>query len=211
MSELCPPCGTSGSPSMGPYQRHYYRLGSVIRNTVSQAQDTLCRIQLGHIQRMLNNHYAKEVGDRTNYHINDHETGNPIWSTTPGWATEESKNRGLYPKSLGELCIELAQETLLEGVSVVPAFPGHRVAYIEWTQITDRFPNLEVNISISRRDIQKLRETMYYKKKNHCVGDGIYDNTEYFQNQLDQLIEKERKTARLGGNPERLIELVRNA
>ena len=67
------------------------------------------------------------------------------------------------PKSLGELCIGVAQETLLEGVSVVPAFPGHRVVYIEWTQITDRFPNLEVNISISRRDIQELRERMWHK------------------------------------------------
>ena len=130
----------------GPYENHYYRLGSVIRNTVSQAQDTLCRIQLGHIQRMLNDHYAKEVIDRTNYHINDHETGNPIWSTTPGWATEESKNRGLYPKSLGELCIELAQETMRVITNEYNTPPGF------WTT----WPG----------DIQKLRETMYHKHTN---------------------------------------------
>ena len=143
----------------GPYENHYYRLGSVIRNTVSQAQGLLCDLDWSRY----------EQGCRDSFH-------------DMGWM-----GPGLtYPKSLGELCIELAQETLLEGVSVVPAFPGHRVAYIEWTQITDRFPNLEVNISISRRDIQKLRETMYHKHTNP---------------------EKERKTAK----SERLIELVRNA
>ena len=142
MSELCPPCGTSGNPSMGPYQRHYYRLGSVIRNTVSQSQDTLCRIQLGHIQRMLNDHYAKEVSDRTNYHTNDHETGNPIWSTTPGWATEESKNRGLYPKSLGELCLEIHADRLRKAEK-----DGY--AYWEWYE-----------------DVDKLRLAMYHKHTN---------------------------------------------
>ena len=199
---------------MGSYQRHYYRLGSVIRNTVSQAQDTLCGLgkQVEEYEKWRVSDLGPDYsGDGHAYFYNTPAHQNFAlgwWKTGAGIIVEEKPGP---PKSLGELCIELAQETLLEGVSVVPAFPGHRVAYIEWTQITDRFPNLEVNISISRRDIQKLRETMYYKKKNHCVGDGIYDNTEYFQNQLDQLIEKERKTARLGGNPERLIELVRNA
>ena len=132
----------------GPYENHYYRLGSVIRNTVSQAQDTLCRIQLGHIQRMLNDYYAKEVGDRTNYHINDHETGNPIWSITPGWATEESKNRGLYPKSLGELCIELRQELL----------PGFVIEYDDTVDWLNRDA-----VYILRNEIQELRRAMYHK------------------------------------------------
>jgi len=173
---------------MGPYQRHYYRLGSVIRNTVSQAQDTLCRIQLGHIQRMLNDHYAKEVSDRTNYHINDHETGNPIWSTTPGWATEESKNRGLYPKSLGELCIELAQEEISYsgpvgcfGYKGIVGEQGEPIYEYRFCPYIRRKGPIGVS-----RDIQKLRETMYHKHTSP---------------------EKERKTAK----SERLIELVRNA
>ena len=149
----------AGKPYVKP--KYNYPLGSVIRNTVSQAQDTLCGFKLGPNRRALSDY----------------------WVYYPGFHGGDTSN---YPQSLGELCIELAQETLLEGVSVVPAFPGHRVAYIEWTQITDRFPNLEVNISISRRDIQKLRETMYHKHTSP---------------------EKERKTAKL----ERLIELVRNA
>ena len=126
----------AGKPYVKP--KYNYPLGSVIRNTVSQAQDTLCGFKLGPNRRALSDY----------------------WVYYPGFHGGDTSN---YPQSLGELCIELAQETLLEGVSVVPAFPGHRVAYIEWTQITDRFPNLEVNISISRRDIQKLRETMYHK------------------------------------------------
>jgi hypothetical protein len=139
----------AGKPYVKP--KYNYPLGSVIRNTVSQAQDTLCRIQLGHIQRMLNDHYAKEVNDRTIYHINDHETGNPIWSTTPGWATEESKNRGLYPKSLGELCIEEWQNLALGEIELLRL-------YHPWENDFRGYPT-----NYSRDEIKELRTLMYHK------------------------------------------------
>jgi hypothetical protein len=39
------------------YADHYYRLGSAIRETVSQAQDTLCGLQLGSVARRLRDYY----------------------------------------------------------------------------------------------------------------------------------------------------------
>jgi hypothetical protein len=70
------------------YTDHYYSLGSVIRNTVSQAQDTLCGLQLGSIARRLRDYYASRFRD---------------YDEPPGTT---------YPQSLGELCIELAQSSM---------------------------------------------------------------------------------------------------
>jgi len=73
---------------MGSYQRHYYRLGSVIRKTVSQAQDTLYRLKLGReTQRWL------DVVDRLN----------PVQPAGP-------------PQTLGELCLEVESDRLRFGV-----------------------------------------------------------------------------------------------
>jgi len=121
MSELCPPCGTSGSPSMGSYQRHYYQLGSVIRNTVSQAQDTLYRLRLGReTQRWL------DVVERMR----------PLKSMGP-------------PKTLGELCIELKQDSMESAMEIERRWMG--------------LISVKPYIDMARRDIQELRTKMYHK------------------------------------------------
>ena len=117
---------------MGSYQRHYYRLGSVVRNTVNQAQDTLRRMSSG------------------DYHHkwSDWRLANPDWTVSNYIVTHHFAVT--QPKSLGELCIELAQENLKfdrwydtpDGLGVVHEW-GWR-PYIAG-------------------DIQKLRETMYHK------------------------------------------------
>jgi len=142
MSELCPPCGTSGSPSMGPYQRHYYRLGSVIRNTVSQAQDTLCGIWKHQFCDGLRS--ARDYFDglcREQYiHMNNPETGETLWTAIqkPG-----------PPQSLGELCIEIEQHSMESAMSTERRWKG--------------LFTVKPFIDTSRRDIQELRKTMYHK------------------------------------------------
>ena len=63
------------------YADHYYRLGSVIRNTVSQAQDTLCRLKLGRVRQCW-----LDVVSRLN----------PVQPAGP-------------PQTLGELCLEVSR------------------------------------------------------------------------------------------------------
>ena len=65
----------------GPYENHYYRLGSVIRNTVSQAQDTLYRLKLGR---------------ETQQWLDVVERMRPAKSMGP-------------PQTLGELCLEVSR------------------------------------------------------------------------------------------------------
>jgi hypothetical protein len=105
---------------MGSYQRHYYRLGSVIRNTVSQAQDTLYRLKLGRErQRWI------AVVDRLR----------PVQPAGP-------------PQTLGELCIELAQNFIMDleqyNKNVPIPYPPEPI----------------------RRNIQELRRVLYHKHKD---------------------------------------------
>jgi len=167
MSELCPPCGTSGNPSMGPYQRHYYRLGSVIRNTVSQAQELLCGIwrhQLCDGLRFARDYFEglgapgtreEKVGE-----IEFHDGSKIPMTVTKVKAKVQSVG---LPQSLGELCIELARDNIL------------RLSFTTWKWV----PFVSAGIG---RDIQKLRETMYHK------------HTDPKQERLYRLIDKVRNT-----------------
>ena len=139
----------------GPYENHYYRLGSVVRNTVNQAQDTLRRMSSG------------------DYHHkwSDWRLANPDWTVSNYIVTHHFAVT--QPKSLGELCIELAQDKM------APRFCEETPDGLGVMTGNYYYPGI-------RRDIQKLRETMWHTH-------------------IDP--EKERKTAKL----ERLIELVRNA
>ena len=131
--------------TMGPYERHYYRLGRAIMDTVKQAQALLCGIQRGRERQ-----YIVDCLD---------------------WCY----GGGNYPQSLGELCIELAQDNIRKSAE------NDYLSHLNFVtgQTSDDWP-------ISR-DLHALRQAMYYKLKNHCVGDGVYDNTEYFQDQLSAL------------------------
>ena len=141
MSELC----------MGPYQRHYYRLGSVIRNTVSQAQDSICRLYftpfLAEIREQAKRldedgkYIAFLTGAREDY----------VWPEPP--------------QSLGELCIELAQEEISYsgpvgcfGYTGIVGEPGEPIYEYRFCPYVRRRGPIDVS-----RDIQKLRETLYHK------------------------------------------------
>jgi len=98
----------------GDYKDRYYELGSVIRKTVSQAQDTLYRLKLG----------------RETQHIVD--------------CLDRCYGGENYPQSLGELCIELAQTKVRNGVK----------------------HGIQFDVCLEKRDIQELREVMYHKHKD---------------------------------------------
>jgi hypothetical protein len=102
----------------GNYVDHYYSLGSVIRNTVSQAQDTLCRIWWGAKKR-----------EWLDYQ--------DMFMYSPG----------TYPQSLGELCIELAQTKVRNGVKY----------------------GIQFDVGREKRDIQELRTKMYHKHTSPAV------------------------------------------
>ena len=105
---------------MGSYQRHYYRLGAPVREIVRRGQDTLYRLKLG----------------RERQHIAD------MIETAYGGAN--------WRQSLGELCIELAQELILVPFcKLTPDGAGVMTGKYYYPHV--------------RRDIQELREKMYHK------------------------------------------------
>jgi len=118
------------------YADHYYRLGSVIRNTVSQAQDTLYRLKLGgetqHIVDCIDRHYGG----------------------------------GNYQQSLGELCLEVVNEVISRGANENPAGPGVRWEKVIWDMDCEYLGLSIKDMTVSRRDIQELREVMYHKHKD---------------------------------------------
>lgn len=79
-------------------------------------------------------------------------------------------------KSLGELCIEIAQDNILLAKERVPYMmdPGVAAFMSQWI----------------RGDIQQLKQVMYYKRKNHPYGDGIGDDTEYVQARIGEIAGK---------------------
>ena len=106
--------------------------GLVIRNTVSQAQDTLYRLKLGRErQRWI------AVVDRLR----------PVQPAGP-------------PQSLGELCIELAQDSWCRSNMGSPL----RRIWINTNLENSVFPILPRMVATTR-DIQELREVMYHKHK----------------------------------------------
>jgi len=70
---------------MGPYERRYYRLGAPVRETVRQAQENMANIWHSYCNRM----HRKA------------ETCGGVYSLYPYPPPIQ------YPKSLGELCIEV--------------------------------------------------------------------------------------------------------
>jgi hypothetical protein len=111
------------------YADHYYRLGSVIRNTVSQAQDTLARIRVHQRPALIRRIFPSA------------DKPWPIYGYPPVQ----------YPKSLGELCIELAQNKILDKVGW----------YTDWGFLTP--PEKLYVYPDFRRDIQELRTKMWHK------------------------------------------------
>ena len=111
------------------YADHYYRLGSVIRNTVSQAQDTLYRLKLGRVRQCW-----LDVVERLN----------PVQPAGP-------------PQTLGELCIELAQDAILEDNEL-----PHRKRECWWLECLF-YPDPH---RCSLQDIQELRRVLYHKHKD---------------------------------------------
>jgi len=110
------------SLTKGLYENHYYALGEPIRNMVKQGQELLCAIEYG---------YERQK------HLD-------FWDKY--WTSREAR----YPQSLGELCIELAQERLSNLKTwAEERFPGNKQLPVGWPQY--------------RRDIQTLREHLYCK------------------------------------------------
>ena len=118
------------SMSKGPYENHYYHLGDVIRGTVREAQDTLCRVNLGRERQ--NYWFGGTHGEFDRWLMDNHAS----W---PGTS---------YPQSLGELCIELAQNSLV---------------YTDVTAIPDGWVKTTYFRRGLQRDIQELREKMWHK------------------------------------------------
>ena len=128
---LLRPGGETMSMMKGPYENHYYELGSVIRNTVSQAQDTLCRLKLGRETQEIQ---AKI--DRLFY-------------------------GDCWPQTLGELCIELAQDGFLKWHTGGDPCHENVRRWWKWRGLLEKD-----GMSVSRRDIQELRTLMYHKHKD---------------------------------------------
>ena len=102
---------------MGSYQRHYYRLGAPVREIVRRGQDTLYRLKLG----------------RETQHIAD--------------MIDRYYGGGNYPQSLGELCIELAQD-------------NYRCTWNHYRSFIDGKFRRGL-----QRDIQELRRALFHKNK----------------------------------------------
>lgn len=114
-----------------------------IGETVRRGQDTLARFQ-----------------DRPqSFEIPFH-----LWS----WGDPEKKTimrppaPVMMPQSLGELCLEAAQEAICEGANSRPALPGGRWQSVEFV-MEDGV--LSVPISISLADTRALRLAMWHKEK----------------------------------------------
>jgi hypothetical protein len=129
----------------GGYSDHYYSLGSIIRDTVRYAQNALCGLQLGSISRRLRDYYDPPGQYETRKEICGKVTFGD-GTTAPLVFTKIKANvhpAGL-PQSLGELCIEVAQDSFRNRQRWNP--PA-RILYEEKC----------------RRDIQELRTKMYHK------------------------------------------------
>ena len=107
------------SLSKGPYENHYYALGEPIRNIVKQGQELLCSMNTGLNRRALSDY----------------------WVFYPGFHGGDTSQ---YPQSLGELCIEIAQDTMRQITIEYNTPPGF------W----GTWPT----------DLQALRELLYHKR-----------------------------------------------
>jgi len=144
------------SMSKGPYENHYYHLGDVIRGTVRDAQELMYDLEYSMICRKMYEYR---------------------WKRRDKWANYQPQ----YPQSLGELCIELAQNSLV---------------YTDVTAIPDGWVKTTYFRRGLQRDIQELREKMWHRAN---IGEAEYHK------HTDP--EREHKRAKC----ERLIELMRTA
>jgi hypothetical protein len=129
------------------YADHYYSLGETVRQTVKEAQDILWR--LGLCIYYQNYWFGGTYGDYNR------------------WLTgKESYPRVDYPQSLGELCIEMAQDKYLRWQMDIEYG-------LIWIQSNDptrdnglRNPDQIYGFGTeTRRDIQELRRSLYHKHK----------------------------------------------
>ena len=119
--------------SKGPYENHYYALGEPIRNIVKQGQELLCTKVTN--RPPLIRKYIPPIGKPI-----------PVYSYPPV----------TYPQSLGELCIEIAND-LLRLTHVSPN-KTYRLARNSLSPGSHCFV-------ITRRDVQTLRELLYHKNR----------------------------------------------
>ena len=130
--------------SKGPYENYYYSIGEPIRNIVKQGQELMCAVKLGMLYQDLLaelDYYDLLCASWT--HINNPENGETLW------AIDKSRGNTAYPQSLGELCIELAQDYIR--IMAKPALESYtRWAGTPWKLTTD---------------LQILRELLYHKNR----------------------------------------------
>ena len=144
----------------GPYENHYYALGEPIRNIVKQGQELLCAVRAGVFYQDLlsaRDYYDSLYASWT--HINNPENGKTLW------AIDKSRVNTAYPQSLGELCIELAQDKYLRwqididyGLLWMPSQDPERDNGL-------RNPDDVIGLGAeTRSDIQALRELLHHKR-----------------------------------------------
>ena len=126
------------------YTNHYYALGEPIRNIVKQGQELLCAVRAGAFYQDLlsaRDYYDSLYASWT--HINNPENGETLW------AINKSRGNTAYPQSLGELCIELAQDYIR--IMAKPALESYK-----------RWPGTPWKLTT---DLQILRELLYHKNR----------------------------------------------
>ena len=140
--------------SKGPYENHYYALGEPIRNIVKQGQELLCAVRAGAFYQDLlsaRDYYDSLYASWT--HINNPENGETLW------AINKSRGNTAYPQSLGELCIEIAEEKLL-------AYKVHGKMTDLIKEHIERVGVFGIKITkwFPRSELDTLREHLYHKR-----------------------------------------------
>jgi len=122
--------------SKGPYENHYYALGEPIRNIVKQGQELLCTKVTN--RPPLIRKYIPPIGKPI-----------PVYSYPPV----------TYPQSLGELCIEIAEEKLL-------AYKVHGKMTDLIKEHIERVGVFGIKITkwFPRSELDTLREHLYHKR-----------------------------------------------
>ena len=135
--------------SKGPYENHYYSLGEPIRNIVKQGQELLCKLgkQIASYEKWRVSDMGPDYdGDGHAYFYNTpaHQNWALGWWRTGAGIVVSEKPIGL-PQSLGELCIEIAQDTMRQITIEYNTPPGF---WRTWPT-----------------DLQTLRELLYHKNR----------------------------------------------
>ena len=135
------------------YSDYYYHLGDVIRGTVRDAQELLCR--------------QNKSFDYSRFPTGHHgHRGNPVIIHPAG-----------LPQSLGELCLSIGQDaqmsrktwkhTVMKKFFTISLYPGESSKefdkrYDYFKEKADEF-NKDPYLRIGRDDIKELRRAMYHR------------------------------------------------